>query len=299
MKISCEVIQDLLPLYCDGVCSQDSRQTVEAHLEGCAKCRAELRLMEQDLETHLFQTKDEKAAKAAAAAWKRGKNRAFVKGCLIALLGFAVLVIGYLSIHWFSTADENDSDALARQAAAYLGYDELSIEKVEKRASYLAALCRDTDGNWCMCVFDRDRLFENRWRANGGKKGMGSGTISSWNYGSPQKEAVLIFCGGDIPEEVCWYQFQNSNITYTCPVERDLLLDIFIIPDSSDINGHPILLDRNQRELSYRLDSDALPQRARAGAQRAPALLRILPLLCAPRAPWFSSPGTFCGPAGS
>lgn len=30
MKISCEIIQDLLPLYCDGVCSQDSKQVVEA-----------------------------------------------------------------------------------------------------------------------------------------------------------------------------------------------------------------------------------------------------------------------------
>lgn len=249
MKISCDIIQDLLPLYCDGVCSQDSKQVVEAHLKDCEKCKADMRFMEQDMETGSIQTSDDKVVKAAATAWKKGKTRAFMKGCLIALLFIAVLVVGYCSFHWFSTADKSNLYALAQQAADYLDYDELLIEKVEQRGSYLAALCKDTNGNWCMCVFERDRLFENRWRANGGKRGIQDGTISSWNYGSPQNEAVLIFCGGNISNEVCWYEFQNSNITYTCPIENENLLDIFIIPDSSNINGSPILLDCNRQEI--------------------------------------------------
>lgn len=249
MKISCEIIQDLLPLYCDGVCSQDSKQVVEAHLKDCEKCKADMRFMKQDMETGSVQTSDDKVVKAAATAWKKGKTRAFMKGCLIALLFIAVLVVGYCSFHWLSTADKSNLYALAQQAADYLDYDELLIEKVEQRGSYLAALCKDTNGNWCMCVFERDRLFENRWRANGGKRGIQDGAISSWNYGSPQNEAVLIFCGGNISNEVCWYEFQNSNITYTCPIENENLLDIFIIPDSSNINGYPILLDCNQQEI--------------------------------------------------
>lgn len=59
----------------------------------------------------------------------------------------------------------------------------------------------------------------------------------------------MIFCGGNISNEVCWYEFQNNNITYTCPIENEKLLDIFIIPDSSNINGYPILLDCNQQEI--------------------------------------------------
>ena len=106
MKISCEIIQDLLPLYYDGVCSQDTKQVVEAHLKDCEKCKADLRFMEQDMKTASFQTNDEKIVKAAAAAWKKGKNRAFIKGCLIALLFIAALVVGYCSFHWFSTVDK-------------------------------------------------------------------------------------------------------------------------------------------------------------------------------------------------
>ena len=249
MKISCEIVQDLLPLYCDRVCSQDSRQAVEAHLEDCEKCRADMRFMEQDTKANLVQTTDDKVVKAAAAAWKKGKARAFIKGCLIALSGIIVLVAGYCSFHWFSTVDENDLDALARQASDYLDYDKLFIEEVEKRGNYLAALCKATDGSWCMCVFDRDRLFEKRWRANGGIQRMKDGTIRSWNYGSPQAEAVLIFCGGNIPDEVCWYKFQNKNITYVCPVENDKILDIFVIPSNNDIHSYPVLLDCNQQEI--------------------------------------------------
>lgn len=188
------------------------------------------------MKTNSVQVQNGKIAKAAV---------------LIALLSIAVLAAGYCSFHWFTTADENNPDALAQQAANYLNYDKLYIEEVAQKGNYLAALCRSTEGNWCMCVFVRDRLFGSRWRANGGNRSMKDGTICSWNYGSPQGEAVLIFCGGNIPDEVCWYEFQNSKITYTCPVEHDKLLDVFIIPDgSNDINGSPILLDNNQQEIS-------------------------------------------------
>ena len=39
MKISCEVIQDLLPLYVDQICSENSKCLVEEHLRECEKCR--------------------------------------------------------------------------------------------------------------------------------------------------------------------------------------------------------------------------------------------------------------------
>ena len=35
MKISCNIIEDLLPLYVDDMVSEDSRQLVEEHLKAC------------------------------------------------------------------------------------------------------------------------------------------------------------------------------------------------------------------------------------------------------------------------
>ena len=39
MKLSCKIIQDLLLLYTDDACSQESRIAVEEHLAHCPACR--------------------------------------------------------------------------------------------------------------------------------------------------------------------------------------------------------------------------------------------------------------------
>ena len=48
MKISCNVIEDLLPLYVDEAASEDSRQLVEEHLKGCPSCRKMLEEIKKD-----------------------------------------------------------------------------------------------------------------------------------------------------------------------------------------------------------------------------------------------------------
>lgn len=42
MKVSCDVIQDLLPLYTDQAASADTVALVEEHLASCPACREEL-----------------------------------------------------------------------------------------------------------------------------------------------------------------------------------------------------------------------------------------------------------------
>ena len=39
MKKECEMINDLLPLYIDGVCSEESKKLVEEHMKTCDSCR--------------------------------------------------------------------------------------------------------------------------------------------------------------------------------------------------------------------------------------------------------------------
>ena len=39
MKNNCDIVRDLLPLYVDGVCSQESAKLVEEHLTDCQSCR--------------------------------------------------------------------------------------------------------------------------------------------------------------------------------------------------------------------------------------------------------------------
>lgn len=43
MKLNCEIIRDLLPLYSDNVCSEESKAVVDEHLKECEPCREELK----------------------------------------------------------------------------------------------------------------------------------------------------------------------------------------------------------------------------------------------------------------
>lgn len=49
MKISCKIIEDLLPLYADKVCSEESGALVEKHIAECGKCRAKLEAMTEEI----------------------------------------------------------------------------------------------------------------------------------------------------------------------------------------------------------------------------------------------------------
>lgn len=48
MKYNCGIIDDLLPLYLDGACSEESKTAIEAHLLSCEVCRDKLARMKAD-----------------------------------------------------------------------------------------------------------------------------------------------------------------------------------------------------------------------------------------------------------
>ena len=48
-KVSCEIIKDMLPLYYDNVCSDDSKRMVEEHLIECDNCKMELEKIQDEV----------------------------------------------------------------------------------------------------------------------------------------------------------------------------------------------------------------------------------------------------------
>ena len=48
--MKCEIIRDLIPLYLDKVCSEDSRKLVEEHFAECSECRKYMKELETELE---------------------------------------------------------------------------------------------------------------------------------------------------------------------------------------------------------------------------------------------------------
>lgn len=58
MKLSCEIIKDLLPLYCDSICSEETKAAVEEHLTDCVSCSEELKKMKSNLPVTLLQKEE-------------------------------------------------------------------------------------------------------------------------------------------------------------------------------------------------------------------------------------------------
>jgi predicted anti-sigma-YlaC factor YlaD len=85
MKLSCEIIKDLLPLYHDDVCSNDSKIMVEEHLAQCDDCKAELQSMYSSVSIgNMEQNLNEaEAVKKLSKEWKKGKLKSLLEGILI------------------------------------------------------------------------------------------------------------------------------------------------------------------------------------------------------------------------
>lgn len=99
MSVSCEIIKDLLPLYLDGVCSNDSRAAVEEHLASCDNCKAELQAMQTTIPIGNAgqNLKEAEAVKNLSRKWKKGMAKSLIKGILIAVAAIVALaLIAYL-----------------------------------------------------------------------------------------------------------------------------------------------------------------------------------------------------------
>jgi hypothetical protein len=104
-KISCEIVKDVLPLYYDKICSDDSKRMIEEHLIQCDSCKSELKRIEDDIKIPKEEIEknrdDSKMIKNISTFWNRSKLKAFIKGVIISALLFSLIVLGYFGLfHW-------------------------------------------------------------------------------------------------------------------------------------------------------------------------------------------------------
>jgi len=82
MNISCNVIRDLLPLYHDQVCSEDSRRLVEEHLKACPACQKELDSYDKE-SVQSDNLEEAKMIQNTARIWEKNRLASFLKGAMI------------------------------------------------------------------------------------------------------------------------------------------------------------------------------------------------------------------------
>lgn len=105
MRITCEVIKDLLPLYHDNVCSKDSCKLVEEHLSTCEKCRDELKKINIEIKT-FNNMEDVKVMNNIAKKWKQDRFSSFIAGIfLFSIIASVGCVVAYNLIGCYVTAE--------------------------------------------------------------------------------------------------------------------------------------------------------------------------------------------------
>lgn len=97
--MKCEVVKDLLVLYAEDLCSEETKEAVEEHLKSCSECTKQLENFEKKLEAE----KDESAGtenEPVLKPMKKVKKKLFWGRAKIAVLSIFIaailIIIGYL-----------------------------------------------------------------------------------------------------------------------------------------------------------------------------------------------------------
>ena len=92
MNLPCKVIEDILPLYHDSVCSQESREIVDDHLKDCEQCRKILSEIESDISVPKKSGEDIEPLKKIRSEWIKIKKKSLLKGILITLVAVGIVL---------------------------------------------------------------------------------------------------------------------------------------------------------------------------------------------------------------
>ena len=79
MKLPCEMIRDLLPLYHDNVCSEVSKTLVGEHIKNCEDCSRVLQAIEEEIEVPKLEADAAKPLLSIQLNWKKQTRKAKLK----------------------------------------------------------------------------------------------------------------------------------------------------------------------------------------------------------------------------
>ncbi|MBQ3523447.1 MAG: zf-HC2 domain-containing protein [Clostridia bacterium] len=98
-KEICSLIKDLLPLYIDDVCSEDSVKIISNHLKNCSECNKEYERLANQPEIRVVNDNSTELIKGVGKMFKKDKKKAIIKTVSIFLVVFILLgVFAFLKV---------------------------------------------------------------------------------------------------------------------------------------------------------------------------------------------------------
>ena len=137
MKYSCNLIRDLLPLYCDQVCSKDSEEAVQEHIGTCEECKNIFMEMQQSVSMDSARYEKQQFASMQEVKKKiKKRNTIFASIGIVVGIFFVIIVIRVMFVagvicfavqdgwkHFYTSTDINDYGVFEE----FDGYSKLDI----------------------------------------------------------------------------------------------------------------------------------------------------------------------------
>lgn len=155
-EISCNVIKDILPLYIDGVVSDDSKRLLDRHLANCEKCRKEADI----LRSSLVLPSSPSVELSEAQHFKRLKKKLNIRRLFIILIALLLIVtLGMGTVLHLNNVD------------VAVAYDRRSIEVQEVSGEVYVGYSGNSQASLCKLYANTDETIvivyfvETRWDA--------------------------------------------------------------------------------------------------------------------------------------
>ena len=119
MKLPCKVIEDMLPMYYDGLCSDETGGLVAEHLEDCPDCRRMLEDLKSEVALPNEPVDDLKPLADIQAQWKKEKRRSMRKGIRATLAVLLAILALWTGVWYFGYAIHYDRLAGKMEPVTY------------------------------------------------------------------------------------------------------------------------------------------------------------------------------------
>ncbi len=209
MNYNCGIIDDLLPLYADGACSEESKAAIEAHLASCEACRKKLERMQSD--TVVSET-IKSAGKITVTKYAKKVRKHRIK-LAIGVVAISVIAACLLSLVFLTLKDmHNYANPIIYEVET--GTYNLTSNDLEVAVADIDDYIFFTNNTKIEVSVDNDADF--------------SGEVMLWNADDPNNPVTILY--GKITPEIRAFTFSNLSSAHrymiTCDGNENLVLTI-------------------------------------------------------------------------
>lgn len=197
IRKECNIVEDLLPIYVNGMCSEESREFVEEHLAQCSECGEKKRKLENSSadERNIIEDKTKNEfIKNAAKRINRGYRRAMIKGVVISLILCMVCGMSYFVLCKLRISSVPNNQILVER---YKTEDSDLVFQISVNDGYIGGMLdiyMDNKTKSCYLTIKRPIV---KSKSQKGAKDM-------YFYGVDEKSIEKIYIGDSKDNKIIW-----------------------------------------------------------------------------------------------